>query len=287
MFIFVKLVRELECYLGNNTESYDGMIAQLKEALDKNTWDGNWFIRAIDDYGDKIGSHSSKEGKIFLNAQAWALIAGVASEEKKSEIIKSVQKYLKTDYGYTLNYPEYTEYDPRIGRLSSIEPGTLENASVYIHGNVFWIMGLLLAGENDLAYQTMQLIDPANPALAGKPSVPYVYANCYYGPSYEKCPGKMEHSWITGAVNWIMLAVIDFMFGVRRNYDGLHIAPSLPAEIKNAGIVRKFRDCEYTINVINNGKNITALYVNGEQADKDKALPYKAGGKYEVRVITG
>lgn len=281
----ILLLDELCTKLGRQNSKYREMYDTLKTDINNNAWDGEWYICAFNDIGEKIGSKGSKGAKVFLNVQSWALISGIADTAKSASILKAIDENLKTEYGYILNSPAYTMLDENIGRLSAIEPGTLENGTSYTHGNAFLVYGMLLSGKGNEAYQILKSINPQNPALADLPIVPYVYANCYYGPSYKKCPGKMEHSWVTGSVNWLTESIIDFMLGVRRTYDGLKINPVLPDELSEVVVKRKYRNCNYHISIHNNGKYLKKITVDGITHDMNTALPYKAGQQIIVDVI--
>ncbi len=280
----ILLVDELYKYIGKPNPKYIEMYEETKQAINKNAWDGNWYIRAINDAGEKIGASENKEGRIYLNAQSWAMISEIADEERLDSMINSIKENLKTEYGYILHTPAYQDLDPNIGRVSAVEPGTIENAPSYTHGNAFLIYGLLTAGKSDDALEVLKLINPMNKFLEDKGIVPYVYANSYYGPECMKKAGSMEHSWITGSINWITEAIIEKMFGVERCYDGLRFKPNLPKEIKHAKMNRKYRGGEYDITIINNGKNVKCITVNGNLIDKSQALVEQ--GKVVVEIVT-
>ena len=232
------IAAELKEFLSEPSETYITRYGQLKKAVNDTAWDGEWYIRAFNDDGGKVGSKDCAEGKIFLNAQSWAIISGIAEGERVQTLIASVEKHLQTDYGYILNHPHFTKPDPSIGRMTVIEPGTAENGSSYSHGNAFWALAMLEAGDAERAYKTLCMINPQTPALEGKPIVPYTYGNCYFGPAHATCPGKMEFSWVTGSVNWIAFAVIERMFGARRGYGGIVSEPNLPASLAGGEIFR-------------------------------------------------
>ena len=278
------IMSELFTFLNKDCSRYDEMYQQLKKSINENAWDGEWYLCAINDVDEKIGSKESEQAKIFLNMQSWALISGVADQEKIDIILRSVEKYLKTEYGYLLNNPAYTKLDENIGRLSAIEPGTLENATSYTHGNAFYIYGLLCCGKGDAAYDLLKKINPQSKYLENLPIVPYVYANCYYGPDYIKCPGKMEHSWITGSVNWLTQDILDFMLGVRRTYNGLSIHPVLPASFKDVSVNRRYRGCEYTVHIHHEGNHVKNITVNGTEHPIKEVLPCVQGEKMNVEV---
>ncbi|HHV99839.1 MAG TPA: hypothetical protein GXX36_09770 [Clostridiaceae bacterium] len=264
---------ELLEFLGQDARDYYSMYEKLKHDINENAWDGEWYIRAFNDKGGKLGSKENERGLIFLNTQSWAIISGVADQEKIDCILKSIKRYLYTDYGYLLNYPTYTSLDENVGRMSCMEPGTAENGSVYIHGNAFLIYALLGIGYSEDAYKILKSIQPDNPLLADKPVCPYIYGNCYYGPDHKKEAGKMEFSWITGSANWLLQSIVELMLGIRRTYEGLVIEPMLPEELKQVEVYREYRGCRYHIEIKNNGKNVKSITLNGVVQDPLKALP--------------
>lgn len=264
----ILLVDELKTYLGKPDKKYMEMYESLKEAVNTHGWDGEWYLRAYNDAGEKIGSKESKQAKIFLNPQSWALISGMADEKKTKLILKSIDKYLYTDYGYMLNYPEYANFDENIGRLTTLEPGTCENGSIYIHGNAFLLNGLLAIGEADRALNVLKIINPVNHASNGLLVCPYIYPNSYFGPSHKKTPFKMEFTWITGSINWLLLGIIEHMFGIRRTYDGIKVNPVLPAELKYVKLSRKFRGSSYNFSIQNKGRSISSIKINDVKLEK-------------------
>lgn len=264
---------ELLEFLGQDAGDYHEMYEALKKDINKNAWDGEWYVRAFNDRGGKLGSKENERGLIFLNAQSWAMISGVADREKIDCICRSIKKYLHTEYGYILNYPTYTALDENVGRMSCMEPGTAENGSIYMHGNAFLIYALLGIGDSENAYGILKSIQPDNPLLADKAVCPYIYGNCYYGPDHKREAGKMEFSWITGSVNWLLQSIVELMLGVRRTYEGLVIRPVLPAELKHIEVYREYRGCKYHIVINNNGKHVKSITWNGEELDPRDALP--------------
>lgn len=264
---------ELLEFLGQDAGCYYSVYEALKEDINKNAWDGEWYVRAFNDKGGKLGSKENERGLIFLNAQSWAIISGIAEQEKIDCIRKSIKKYLHTEYGYILNYPTYTALDENVGRMSCMEPGTAENGSIYMHGNVFLIYALLGIGDSENAYGILKSIQPNNPLLADKPVCPYIYGNCYYGPDHKKEAGKMEFSWITGSVNWLLQSVVELMLGIQRTYEGLVIKPALPEELKHVEVYREYRGCRYHIVINNGGRNVKRITWNGEELNPCEVLP--------------
>ena len=110
---------------------------KIKKAINQNAWDGEWYLAAINDFGEQVGSCLEKEGKIYLNSQTWAVLAGVAEGERIEKCLRSIDTYLDSDNGPLTLFPAYRKYNPHIGRLSSFVPGIWENGTPYCHGGAF------------------------------------------------------------------------------------------------------------------------------------------------------
>ena len=250
-------------------EEYQQRYRNIKEAVNLHAWDGNWYIRCFDDYGNAIGSGKNTEGKIFLNAQSWAMIAGLADEDKTGKMIDSAQKMLKTDIGYRLLAPTFFSFDPRVGRISCLEPGICENGTVYSHVNVWFMLGLLRSGKPDLAYDTFKLIAPGY--LTGLPDdpkqkvPPYIFANGYFGPDHRNNKFQMEFTWITGSVAWYYNVLIKEMIGIKPNFGSLDIQPNLPSDWAHITANRVFRGKKFTIRITKAENKKEGLYLNGQK----------------------
>jgi cellobiose phosphorylase len=266
----LKQMEELFSHLAipEKATEYAVRYNQIKEAINQNAWDGDWYLRCYDDFGNTVGSDKNNQGKIFLNTQSWALIAGLASEERTKQLIASADKMLHTEIGYQLLAPAYLIPDDNIGRISYLEPGICENGTVYSHVNSWMVLALLRAGLHDKAYQVMKEITPGYTIPdddVKQIHTPYVYANGYYGCDHRNNKFQMEFTWITGSVAWHYNNVVKEMIGIHPEYAGLRIDPKIPSEWENVSADRTFRGKQFTIN-INRKKNIERmeLMLNGE-----------------------
>lgn len=104
---------------------------QLKEDINRYAWDGKWYARALSSKGN-VGTQDSAGSKIYLNAQTWAVLAGVADRERLAYVLEAVDS-MEQDFGFPLNLPPYPEYDAHVGRMSGMLPGLFENGGVYCH----------------------------------------------------------------------------------------------------------------------------------------------------------
>lgn len=265
--------------------------ARIKDALNDAAWDGEWYTRCFDDEGKPVGSHKSKQGKIFIEAQAWALIAGIASPEHAAKVIASCDKLLLTELGYKLLDPAFTRPDDSIGRISCLEPGICENGTIYSHTNAWMILGLLKMHLADKAYGIFKRIAPGY--VTGLESAkqncpPYVFANCYYGPDHKNNPFQMEFTWITGSVAWYNNVMLCDFLGIKPDYRGLRIEPCIPSDWETYEVSKHFRGAVYSITV-NNPDHIqfgsVEITVDGEMIDGNTVPIFMDKGTHIVNVL--
>ncbi|MGN6644301.1 MAG: GH36-type glycosyl hydrolase domain-containing protein, partial [Verrucomicrobiota bacterium] len=285
---------ELAAALGDATgqANYLSRHEQIKNAINREAWDGGWFVRCFDDQGEPVGSHRNREGQIFIEAQAWALIAGIADESRRQQLLRSCDEKLLTDLGYALLAPTFSEPDDRIGRISCLEPGTCENGTIYSHTNIWMILGLLKCGQPDKAYDLLRRILPGY--YSGKPDdpkrecLPYVLANCYFGPDHRNNRFQMEFSWITGSVAWFNHVLLQHLLGARAEFGGLRIDPRLPADWKECRVERRYRGATYRI-TIRNPHGLTSgrveLTLDGQLVPGNQ-LPMPVGNRTHAVIAT-
>jgi cellobiose phosphorylase len=264
----------------------DAMI----EAVKKNGWDGEWFLRAYDYYGNKVGSHENKEGKIFIESQGWCTMAGIGLKDGLVEkSLNSVKKYLDCEHGIVLNNPAFTEYVVEYGEISSYPAGYKENAGIFAHNNPWIIIGETVLGRGDEAWEYYKKICPAY--LQDKQELhkvePYVYSQMTAGKDAFR-PGEAKNSWLTGTAAWNWYAITQFILGIKPDYDGLAINPCVPKDWKHYEVNRKFRGADYHITVLNpNGVNcgVKSVIVNGN-AVNGNIVPMQAAATVNEVVVT-
>ena len=258
-------------------------------AINKHAWDGNWYLCALDDDGKPIGSQSNPAGKIFLNMQSWAQLSRVCTPDRWKKSWRNVRHRLNTGWGLLLNWPTYFKPVANVGRLSYLRPGICENGSVYIHGNAFMLLALLERGMADEAWQLLRDIHPGNKRRPITNQI-NTYFNGFFGPDAICAPGQGEHAWCTGSSAWLFLAVTEYMFGLRRTYDGLIIKPCLPTGWKKATITRVFRGTTYVVTLRNPGGKANApvksIEINGQPHKISAPLPLD-GKRHMVTVNLG
>lgn len=265
-------------------------VDAMVEAVKKHGWDGEWFLRAYDYYGRKIGSDENEEGKIFIESNGWCTMAGIGLEEglvKKA--LNSVKERLDCEHGIVLNNPAFTKYYIKYGEISSYPPGYKENAGIFCHNNPWIMIGETVLGRGDEAWEYYRKICPAwlEEISDLHKTEPYVYAQMIAGKD-AFLPGEAKNSWLTGTAAWNYYAITQFILGIRPDYDGLVIDPCIPSEWKNFEVTRQFRGATYHIEVCNpvgSMKGVASVTVDGMPIDGNKIPLFAAGASCHVKVV--
>ena len=229
------------------------VVAAMEEAVKKYGWDGEWFLRAYDYYGRKIGSKECEEGKVFIESQGWCTMARIGADEGLCDkALDSAVKYLECEHGLVLNNPAYTRYIKDYGEISSYPEGYKENAGIFCHNNPWVIIGEAMAGRADDAWRHYRKITPAFCQDQGLRKVePYVFCQMVAGKDAAR-PGEGKNSWLTGTAAWTWKAVSEALLGIKPQLDGLLIEPCIP--IGTYRIRRRFRDADYDLTIRNTGR---------------------------------
>jgi len=247
---------------------YLGEVAKMEEAIRQHGWDGEWFLRAYDDFGRKVGSQECEEGKIFIETQGFCTLAGAGSENgMATKALASVRKHLATEHGIVLQQPAFSRYYLHLGEISSYPPGYKENAGIFCHNNPWVMIGETRVGNGDGAFDYYSRINPSKREEISEihRCEPYVYAQMIAGKD-APTHGEAKNSWLTGTAAWNYFAITQWILGIRTSYEGLEIAPVVPKSWKGFKATRKFRGVTYHLEVerVGPGNNV-ALAVDGVQ----------------------
>lgn len=261
---------ELSQFIGKDSfaKKYSKMAEKVKEACQKELWDGQWWIRGITKNGKKIGTQEDTEGKVHMESNTWAIISGVADNDQAEKSLQSIDKYLYTKYGMILNAPSFKTVNDDIGFVTRVYPGIKENGAIFSHPNPWsWVAAAKL-GHGNLAKKFYDALSPynQNDMIEVRESEPYSYCQFIYGVDHPKF-GKARHPWLTGTAGWAYFAATRYMLGIRLSFDGLIIDPCIPSSWKCFSVQRKWRDATYSITVSNpNGveKGVKAITLNGK-----------------------
>ncbi|NLR90350.1 GH36-type glycosyl hydrolase domain-containing protein [Flammeovirga agarivorans] len=272
-------------------ERAQNCVDAMKEAVKQFGWDGEWFLRAYDFYGNKVGSDENEEGKIFIESQGWCSMAEIGLEEGMVEkALDSVKERLDTPYGIVLNNPAFTEYKIEYGEISTYPAGYKENAGIFCHNNPWIMIGETKLGRGNQAWEYFKQICPAYlEDIHDLHKVePYVYCQMIAGKDAYK-PGEGKNSWLSGTAAWNFYTVVQHILGVSPEYKGLKVDPCIPNEWDTYSINRKFRGGEYAITISNPdkvSKGVAKLIVNDEVIEGN-IIPDLGEGNHKVEVIMG
>ena len=268
-----RMMVELAKLKGVDYSYFESVYHNQKDTINERMYDGDRYVRAVTDGGVRLGEKAQECGKIWLNSNSWAVLSGVADNERGNACMDNVMKYLNSDIGLVKQYPALKlNYPTPEEQISWATPGISENGGVFCHANTWAIMAYCMLGRAEDAYTVYSELLPDN--VISKVGVetyitePYIYSSNIRA-LYAPRGGEAAVSWVTGTATWMNIAIQEYMFGVKPKFDGLEVKPCLPKHIQTATIQRKFRNCTYAIKVYNSGANaISKVVVNGvEQQD--------------------
>ena len=266
--------------------------AAMNEAVCTAGWDGEWFVRAYDAYGNKVGSDECVDGKIYIEPQGFCVLAGCGVESGQADqALKSVEKYLDSKYGICILSPAYKEYHLELGEISSYPPGYKENGGIFCHNNPWVSIAETVCGHGDRAFEIYRKTCPAYTEEISEihRTEPYVYCQMVAGKE-AKYFGEGKNSWLTGTAAWTFCNISQYILGVMPTHKGLSVNPCVPKDFGDFEISRTFRDAVYHISVKNPDcveKGVKSLIVDGEKLD-GCVIPFVEGKKsYEVEVVMG
>ncbi len=295
--MFVKYGEEYAqlCELMNDQAEADRARAEVKKMYDailKDGWDGEWFVRAYDAYSHKVGSKECDEGQIFIEPQGFCVLAGVGVEEGHAKkALDSVKEKLDTKYGVMILQPAYTKYHLELGEVTSYPPGYKENAGIFCHNNPWVSIAETVIGRGERAFEIYQKTCPAYVEEISEihRTEPYVYSQMIAGAD-AKFHGEAKNSWLTGTAAWTFVNVSQYILGVYPTHTGLSINPCVPKNFGDFELTRKFREGTYHIQVKNPDnveKGIKSITVDGQTVE-GCVIPYVKGKEsYDVVVTMG
>ncbi|HYO42715.1 MAG TPA: hypothetical protein VES19_05895 [Candidatus Limnocylindrales bacterium] len=224
----------------------------MTAAIEAHGWDGAWYRRAYDHAGRPVGSAANDEGQIFIEPQGLMAMAGVGlADGRTRSALDSVRERLATPHGILLQQPAYSGYRIELGEISSYPPGYKENAGVFCHTNPWVMIGEAITGNAEGALDYYLRINPsAREAISDVHRCePYVYAQMIAGRD-APTHGEAKNSWLTGTAAWNMVAISQWILGIRPEHDGLRVEPVIPAAWPGFRATRRFRGTAYEIEAV-------------------------------------
>ena len=249
---------------------------KLGELIQELCWDGDRFIRGYTEKGEIIGRRTDQEANMWLNPQSWAVISGLAADEQADRALDTVYERLNTEYGAVLMDPPY-HLDAFEGALAVIyNAGVKENAGIFSQSQGWIILAEALRGHGERAFTYFKENAPAaqNDRAEIRRLEPYCYGQFTEGKASPHF-GRSHVHWLTGTASTVMVGCVEGILGMRPDFGGLKIAPSIPKEWDGFEIDKDFRGCHLHIMVHNPGhaeSGFQKLTVNGVPV-KDDYIP--------------
>ncbi len=271
--------------------AYRREAEKLRKAVNKHGWDGQWYWAASSDDGTRLGSRQSKDCKIHLNPQTWAVMNGLVPEDRKKKVLQSLERMLYKKYGPLVLNPSYKTPDERVGYLTRYAPGVRENGGLYTHAGVWAVQMECFLKRREKAWKLFKSFCPVYRGM--EPDLyqcePYVTPGNVDGPD-SPFFGRGGWTWYTGSAAWIYRIMTEWFIGVRPVWDGLLIDPCLPPHWDGYTFTRLYRGHTYRIRARVNKKKgrsrMPVLTLDGKPVDGN-ILPVPKGKrrKHEVEVI--
>lgn len=280
-----------------DVKKFTDIAETMKKKINKVAWDGNWYLRSFDEQKKPMGSSKNKEGQIYLETQAWGVMSGTAEPEQAIKCMDAVNKQLATKHGVMLMTPPYKEFIWKYGSICVYPPGLKENGAIFCHPNPWAMIAECIIGRGDIAYEYYKAIQPAarNEIADIHKTEPYVYCQMIAGKDHPDF-GEGKNSWLTGSACWNLVAAMQWILGIRPDYNGLLVDPCIPKKWKGFQVKKVFRGATYYITVRNPegvSKGVKSVSLDNKRLESnlippDKAAQTgKAGKEHHVEVIMG
>jgi len=294
--LFVLAAHELAALVDHRGDAAEaarlrGAAADMVASVDAHGWDGDWFRRAYDYFGEPIGSAGNEEGQIFIEPQGMCVMAGIGlADGRAARALAAVRDRLATPHGIVLVQPAFSGYQLRLGEITSYPPGYKENAGIFCHTNPWLMIAEVLADNPDGALDYYLRINPSVREAISEVHrcEPYVYAQMIAGRD-APTHGEAKNSWLTGTAAWNYVAATQWLVGIRPELDGLRIDPRVATGGAELRVTRRFRGATYRI-VVHGSTDpgagqvrVTRLVVDGTPVEGNLA-PLPSGPDVEIEV---
>ncbi|MGD0220388.1 MAG: glycosyl hydrolase family 65 protein [Acidimicrobiales bacterium] len=275
------------CGRVDDANAFEDDARRMTAAINEHGWDGEWFLRAYDHFGEVVGSHRNDEGQIFIESQGMCAMAGIGIlDGRAATALASVRERLATEHGIMLVQPAYSHYHPELGEISSYPPGYKENGGIFCHANPWIMIAEAILGNGDAAFDYYRRTNPSERAALSDVHrcEPYVYAQMIAGRDAATF-GEAKNSWLTGSAAWHLVAISQWILGIRPELDGLRIDPVMPATWSGFTVRRRWRGATYEITVSKaegHSPRVRNLLVDGEQIAGNLVPPAPSGMTVKV-----
>jgi N,N'-diacetylchitobiose phosphorylase len=241
---------------------------KLGKNIEEHAWDGEWYLRAYSEKGLVFGSRKNDEGSLWLNPQSWSVISGHAGNERTGKVLNIVHDRLATEYGVMICDPPYTKEELRVIRAVLFNPSMKENGAIFNHTQGWIVMAEAIHGNGTRAFSYYKSFMPAgyNTRAEIREIEPYVYSQSTHG-TYSPRHGASRLPWLTGAATWAYYSAMQYILGIKPEYDGITVDPCIPKDWDHLTIKRVFRGKILSIELRNPNKSekgVDRIELNGE-----------------------
>ena len=277
-------------------ERWRRYLGALKDSLEREAWDGDWYRRAYFDDGTPLGSAVNDACRIDSIAQSWSVISGAAEPSRQARAMAAVDTYLvrRLERLVLLFTPPFNDTSLEPGYIKGYLPGVRENGGQYTHGAIWSAIAFATLGEGDTAAELFAMLNPINHASteAGVQRYkvePYVIAaDVYAEPPHV---GRGGWTWYTGSAGWMYRAGLESILGFRLRGARLVVDPCIPRAWPGFGLMFRYGSARYHLTVENPrgvSRGVSSVEVDGVFLTGDLSLRLADDGKtHRVRIVLG
>jgi cyclic beta-1,2-glucan synthetase len=276
-------------------QSYESERQTLIGKVEKNAWDGNWYLRATFDDGALLGASENKEARIDSLPQSWAALCGAADKARTGKALESAwQNLVHEDEGLVQLFdPPFNTSEPSPGYIQGYPPGVRENGGQYTHAAIWLAMALARHGDGTRAVKILRMLNPIEhthePETVWRYGIePYVIAADVY--RLPERIGQGGWSWYTGSASWMYRAWVEEILGFNIRGETMWIAPVIPGWWDGFRITYRYGDAVYDISVENPEhceRGISFVDIDGVRIEDGVIHLVREAGKHEVLVRMG
>ncbi|HXH32620.1 MAG TPA: glucoamylase family protein [Bacteriovoracaceae bacterium] len=271
-------------------EAYQNHLVHIKDAVEKNAWDGDWYRRAYFDDGTPLGSATNEECRIDSISQSWAVLSGAGDPGRSQRAMAAVDEYLihRGDGLIKLFTPPFdrTSLDP--GYIKGYVPGVRENGGQYTHAAIWTLMAYAELGDGDKATELYALLNPINHSstragLHKYKVEPYVVAADIYG--LHPHVGRGGWTWYTGSASWMYRAALESILGFEVEGAKFKVKPRIPLSWGEFEITYRKNKTVYNVKVLRSADEAGVVRLDGTNVMGEWINIIDDGRQHEVRVM--
>ena len=230
----------------------DKIQKELGDTIQSKCWEDDRYIRGYKEDGMIIGSKHDPEANMWLNPQSWSVISGLATKEQAEKALESVHRELNTPYGVRVMAPAYEDHAFDGALMLLFNASTKENGGIFSQPQGWIILAESLMGHGNRAFEYFTESSPAS--MNDKAEIRKLEPYCH-GQFTESVDspfeGRSHVHWLTGTASTVMVGCVEGILGIRPDFEGLRLAPSVSSDWKEFEISKMYRGKKLNIKVSN------------------------------------